>query len=1502
MVRVATGASVDLSKAEFEAVRELLEEQQTWSLLGHGTVAELEVQIASCLPAQEGRTSEDSQRVAMVIARGLLEFAVADLEPGLFQRLLLARLDRMETNQASALDKALFDLQADLVVCFAEQRQLEAQHFSGVMGSLRRVLDRLPPDSARNGEIALYLQTLIDWLNSDPWPRDRRFKGSALTPSAIEAELHLAVAGQGGKREHVADNLAEQCQRLVILGGAGSGKTWLAKRIARRCAEKALQALADGGTIDEIELPLYVTCSRLFSAEGDIRLAAVSSALYQLGDLGGSRLIAAFRRLFTERNAPTLLVIDSLDEAPGSDDRLRQADTLPWRIVLTSRPSSWNDQLAVQQSDDAHRVGEIKPLRYPYDVDLFIQRWFSQDPDRGIYLAGQIARRRDLQQAATVPLILAFYCIVGGDEALPDFRRDLYTRVLKRMLTGRWRGNQEHQADVDTCLRVLRDWAWAGVVSDPLTGIGTWADDVPTERVALDEADERAVNHVATPLGPADVDTATTLRRFVHRSIREHLVAEHVARLPADLAAQVLLPHIWYDPDWEYSIPAALAGHPERDRLLRALICRAAQSGQLPEDLSVIDGGQEFRELLVRIAAESREADWSPQLAEMIGQARVGLTRSGRTDDLGGTAHWPTSNRQAREGLFRLLADGPHSFRARELVDLVVQLAPAPEDKRHAREALLRLLADQKESLLTELARGVRLLDPTPGDLRAAREALLGLLPTQKWMSRTEVDELVLLAPASEDKRHVREALLRLLATRHVWSSFFLRGVAQLVQTAEDRRQTREALLMLVPDQSNYDNDDAADKMIDLIIQVAPSAEEKREACHALLRLLGRHTYSDVNEKILAGVTQLAPTAQDKRYAREVLLGLIAGQRSLHVASWLLRSLVQLSPTAEDVSQARGSLFMLLASQSDSRTASCLRELASLTPTANNEQDTSHGRLRSSWTDGHLAGWAAGEVVQFALTAKDKGQARDTLLAFLSFPAAPDDFSLLSRDATAARKLVNGLLQLTPTPQDKRQCLPVLLGLLVSQADNIMRVPLAEVLVDGVVQLATEPEGRCEAREALLGLLAMREDGGWAARTLVGGVVRLALTPQDQHETREALFELIRSQPGRWVLAKDVASAGAQLSATEDDKKEARRALLGLLASQTDAKMAEPLINGLITLDLTAEDRQEVRDALLRWLATPTEGWVADKLVRMLIQLTSASEEQHGVRDALLGLLASLTDNSIIRDVVNAIVQFTQTPDDRRRVLQAFLGMLVNQRETWSALCLTDAVANLDPTPDDQLQIRKTLLELAAHADEDLILRLVDRVMPLARLAEDQRRTRDALLGLLATQTDQKVAEKLVEWVITLTPAAPDKHQVRESLLGMLANETGSWAISALLDGILQLDPTVNDKERAREALLSHLAKVTHSYRAEWLVNKVVQLSPTIEDKRQARKALVGFLAKEGNAGVAEKLVDGVVQLGPTVSDLGAWREWAVPPSSNLLAAVRQRSPLADWLAALPAL
>ena len=77
--------------------------------------------------------------------------------------------------------------------------------------------------------------------------------------------------------------------------------------------------------------------------------------------------------------------------------------------------------------------------------------------------------------------------------------------------------------------------------------------------------------------------------------------------MPADAGRQELIKHLWYDPDWEYAAPAALAMHPERDQVLKELIRRVTGGDQLAADLAQIDGCWEIRRFLARVAQESGE-------------------------------------------------------------------------------------------------------------------------------------------------------------------------------------------------------------------------------------------------------------------------------------------------------------------------------------------------------------------------------------------------------------------------------------------------------------------------------------------------------------------------------------------------------------------------------------------------------------------------------------------------------------------------------------------------------------------------------------------------------------------------------------------------------------------------------------------------------------------------------------------------------------------------------
>ena len=464
-----------------------------------------------------------------------------------------------------------------------------------------------------------------------------------------------------------------------------------------------MDALAAGSEVDEIELPLFTTCARLSATPSSysIRRAVVASALGQLPDLGGSRITEAVRMLFEERNAPTLLAADSLDEARGADDRIRQADTLPpaWRIILTGRPGSWNRQVAVGEKDLIRRVTHLQPLRYPQDVQELIWKWFSGRPERARSLSAQIFRQPALQQAATVPLILAFYCIIGGDEPLPARRADLYAKVIRRMFTGRWRGGGNSYPDQQACLDILRSWAWSAAEDHPVSWVGAWQDEFLTPQVRRPIDDQDALDHIAVPLGPSDLDSGMRKRRFVHRSLHEHLVAEHVVlEVSASDAAQELLKHLWYDPDWEYAGPAALAMHPYRGQVLKEIIRHVTGSEQLGVNLASIDDCWQIRLFLARVARESVESAWPPDAAELIGQARLDLFKS-KSYDISDiiTPNWPTSNGPIIESLLAQLGDQPDYPSAYGLTETIAELYPTEQERTQIRQTLHTMAASSDD-------------------------------------------------------------------------------------------------------------------------------------------------------------------------------------------------------------------------------------------------------------------------------------------------------------------------------------------------------------------------------------------------------------------------------------------------------------------------------------------------------------------------------------------------------------------------------------------------------------------------------------------------------------------------------------------------------------------------------------------------------------------------------------------------------------------------------------
>jgi len=422
-------------------------------------------------------------------------------------------------------------------------------------------------------EVMAYLEVRIaDWDRSE-WLPDRQ------QPSTVERRLHvrtsLTGSTAGGAMLSAEQALAGQ-QMLVVLGGPGSGKTWLARRYARKAAQAALLRLDDGAELGEVTLPLFTTWDRWTKIDGVASRQSLIAASFASGlghsDPGAGDTVARLQRTFMQPGVRVLMIIDSLDEAGDrerQDGRLHELSSLPnWRVIVTSRPAAWDATYTARTRGlSGPRVVELEKLEYPDDVEAFIRTWFAADPGRAEALISQIQTSAQLVATAAIPLMLTFYCLLTEPPAdptlpLPARRRELYQRLVRRLLAGGWTTNPpgpDARPDPDQCAKLLAEWAWRAVqhATTP-TGLGDWGEVFlqPT-RPTVDQA--RAIDHVASKVRIDEEGRVT--RRFVHRTVLEHFVAEYVAALDADQACDILLAHLWFDPDWQVATPAAIAAH-----------------------------------------------------------------------------------------------------------------------------------------------------------------------------------------------------------------------------------------------------------------------------------------------------------------------------------------------------------------------------------------------------------------------------------------------------------------------------------------------------------------------------------------------------------------------------------------------------------------------------------------------------------------------------------------------------------------------------------------------------------------------------------------------------------------------------------------------------------------------------------------------------------------------------------------------------------------------------
>ena len=337
------------------------------------------------------------------------------------------------------------------------------------------------------------------------------------------------------------------------------------------------------------------------------------------------------------------------------------------------------------------------------------------------------------------------------DYFAPGQRLRLFDVVIRKLLAGSWRDAAGPKPSVDqlrAALRWLEDLAAIGDISDPVgTGLSRWPDAV-TSHGDPPAGTREYVDHVAPPDPHEDVRDQT--RRFVHRSLREHLTARALCRQPAGELAESLFQRLWFDPDWAEVIPTMIAGHPDADGLVDHL-------ARLANAATPIDPIQALDYALLQAAARTEprrgiETRRDTAIEQAI-QTMLDRTEPQRWGhEFADVAHWPAID-SARNRLLRLLKDpGTDAETVDSYTWALSVLARGGPQPAELAEQVLRGIEDPNcdPMVAARLAKALAALAPEGLYTQRGAERVLGLVATPDldvWDTIDLCEGLAALAP-----------------------------------------------------------------------------------------------------------------------------------------------------------------------------------------------------------------------------------------------------------------------------------------------------------------------------------------------------------------------------------------------------------------------------------------------------------------------------------------------------------------------------------------------------------------------------------------------------------------------------------------------------------------------------------------------------------------------------------------------------------------------------------